>query len=135
VTHWPAVEAVGPPRNPNSRQLSCLLRARHERQHGRTAEQRYERPSPHGARPSSGLGPHITTPLRKRAAVHHSKNCALMSQMGQLRSSEVVRRMTALTLEADLAGSRRDVSEVPTAVIAAVRRTGFMEYRRRITPV
>jgi hypothetical protein len=33
-------------------------------------------------RPSSGLGPHITTPLRKNAALHHSKNCALMSQMG-----------------------------------------------------
>jgi hypothetical protein len=33
--------------------------------------------------PSSGLGPDITTPLRKNAAVHHSKNCALMSQMGQ----------------------------------------------------
>src|SRR5262249_41752098 len=31
----------------------------------------------------------------------------------QLRSSEDVRRMTVLTLEADLAGSRRDVSEVP----------------------
>jgi hypothetical protein len=30
--------------------------------------------------PSSGLGPHITTPLRKNAAVHHGKNCALMSQ-------------------------------------------------------
>src|SRR5262249_61452876 len=96
--------------------------------------QRYDRRLHHVARPSSGLGPHNTTPLRKRAAVHHSKNCALMSQMGQLRSSEVVRRMTALTLEADLAGSRRDVSEVPTAVIAAVRRPGFMEYRRRITP-
>jgi hypothetical protein len=25
-------------------------------------------------------GPHITTPLRKNAAVHHGKNCALMSQ-------------------------------------------------------
>src|SRR5262249_3042868 len=35
--------------------------------------------------PSSGLGPHITTPLRKNAAVHHSKNCALMSQMGHER--------------------------------------------------
>src|SRR5215468_4009066 len=33
-------------------------------------------------RPSSRLGPHITTPLRKNAAVHHNKNCALMSQMG-----------------------------------------------------
>src|SRR5262249_41892545 len=35
--------------------------------------------------PSSGLGPDITTPLRKDAAVHHSKNCALMSQMSQTR--------------------------------------------------
>src|SRR5262245_3593213 len=26
--------------------------------------------------PSSGLGPHITTPLRKNAAVHHGKNYA-----------------------------------------------------------
>jgi hypothetical protein len=33
--------------------------------------------------------------------------------IGQLRSSEDVRRMTVLTLEADLAGSRRDVSAVP----------------------
>jgi hypothetical protein len=32
--------------------------------------------------PSSGLAPDITTPLRKNAAVHHSKNCAMMSQMG-----------------------------------------------------
>jgi hypothetical protein len=32
--------------------------------------------------PSSGLGRDITTPLRKNAAVHHSKNCAMMSQMG-----------------------------------------------------
>ena len=37
------------------------------------------------AHASSGLGPHSTTPLRKNAAVHHSKNCALMSQMGQSR--------------------------------------------------
>jgi len=29
--------------------------------------------------------PHVTTPLHPNAAVHHSKNCALMSQMGQLR--------------------------------------------------
>ena len=35
-----------------------------------------------GRAPSSDLRPHITTPLRKNAAVHHSKNCALMSQMG-----------------------------------------------------
>jgi hypothetical protein len=36
-------------------------------------------------RPSSGLAPHLTTPLRDKAAVHYSKNCALMSQMGQKR--------------------------------------------------
>jgi hypothetical protein len=33
--------------------------------------------------PPQALRPHITTPLRKNAAVHHSKNCALMSQMGR----------------------------------------------------
>jgi hypothetical protein len=55
-----------------------------------TAEKRYERPSPHGARPSSGLGPHITTPLLKNAAVHHSKNCALMSQL-KSHGSEMAR--------------------------------------------
>ena len=33
--------------------------------------------------PSSGLGRDITTPLRKNAAVHHSKNCAMMSQLGR----------------------------------------------------
>src|SRR6516165_6873960 len=37
--------------------------------------------------PSSGLAPDITTPLRKNAAVHHSKNCAMMSQMGQTEKS------------------------------------------------
>src|SRR5262245_7726174 len=47
----------------------------------RAAEQPDEIAASHG-RPSSGLGPHITTPLWKNAAVHYSKNCALMSQMG-----------------------------------------------------
>src|SRR5262249_23700123 len=61
-----------------------LLRARRERPRGRAAEQRDELASPH-AHPSSGLGPHITTPLRKNVAVHHSKNWALMSQMSQTR--------------------------------------------------
>src|SRR5262249_36386869 len=54
-----------------------LLRACDERPRRCTAEQRYERASPHGRR-SSGFGPHITTPWWKNAAVHHS--CALMSQ-------------------------------------------------------
>jgi hypothetical protein len=54
-----------------------LLRAR--RPCGRrAAEQRDELAPPHG-RPSSGLGLHISTPLCKNVAVHHSKNCALMS--------------------------------------------------------
>jgi len=35
------------------------------------------------ASPSSGLGPHISTPLRNNAAVHHNKNRAMMSQIGQ----------------------------------------------------
>jgi hypothetical protein len=35
--------------------------------------------------------------LHPNAAVHHSKNYAPMSQMGQIRSSDVVRRTTALT--------------------------------------
>jgi hypothetical protein len=43
--------------------------------------------------PSSGLGPDITTPLRKKAAVHHSKNCAMMSQMGQARHVVRSRRL------------------------------------------
>jgi copper oxidase (laccase) domain-containing protein len=35
------------------------------------------------------LRAHVTTPLRKNAAVHHSKNCALMSQMGQNEKSRL----------------------------------------------
>jgi hypothetical protein len=38
---------------------------------------------------------HITTPLRKDAAVHHSKNCALMSQLGQERRIGAVRNISA----------------------------------------
>jgi hypothetical protein len=59
------------------------------------------------------------SPSANAAVHHHSKSSALMSQMGQLRSSEDVRRTTALTLEADLAGSRRDVSDVPGRDILA----------------
>jgi len=36
--------------------------------------------------PSSGLGITLPHRLRKKAAVHHSKNRAMMSQMGQNRS-------------------------------------------------
>jgi hypothetical protein len=43
------------------------------------------------------LGPHITTPLRKNAAVHHSKDCALMSQMGQIPSFGDVGSMSGLS--------------------------------------
>src|SRR5262249_20551074 len=42
---------------------------------------------------------------------------------GQIRPSDDVRRTTALTLEADLAGSRRDVSEVPQAVLSRRSKT------------
>src|SRR5262245_1615948 len=47
----------------------------------RAAEQRDEGAPPHG-HPSSGLARTFTTPSRNNAAVHHSKSCALMSQMG-----------------------------------------------------
>src|SRR5262249_12380713 len=59
-----------------------LLRARCERPRRRlAAEQRDEIAAPH-RRSFSGFEPHITTPLRTNAAVHHSKDSALMSQMG-----------------------------------------------------
>src|SRR5262249_4751192 len=35
----------------------------------------------------AGLGPHLTTPLCKNVAVHHSKNCALMSNRARSESS------------------------------------------------
>jgi hypothetical protein len=35
------------------------------------------------------LGPDVTTHLCKNAAVHHSKNCALMSQMGDKRTMDL----------------------------------------------
>jgi hypothetical protein len=46
--------------------------------------------------PFSGLGPHITTPLREDAAVHHSKNCVMMSQMGHSRRFQDARDMSDL---------------------------------------
>jgi hypothetical protein len=39
-----------------------------------------------------------------------------------------VRRTTALTLEADLAGSRRDVSEVPEAVVSTRSKKRLFDY-------
>jgi hypothetical protein len=56
---------------------------RRDRPRRRAAEQRDELASPHGR-----LGPHISTPLCKNVAVHHSKNCALMSQMDQKMTSD-----------------------------------------------
>src|SRR5262245_24408984 len=67
-------------RMPRGQFQGRLLRACCERPRRRAADERDEVASPHG-RASSGLGSHFTTPLRKNAAVHHSKNCALMSQM------------------------------------------------------
>src|SRR5262245_320284 len=75
------VSERGAPQETNNRHRR-LLRPRRERPRRRAAEERDELASPH-AQPTSGLGPYITTPLRKNAAVHHSKNCALMSQMGR----------------------------------------------------
>jgi putative tryptophan/tyrosine transport system substrate-binding protein len=43
---------------------------------------------------------------------------------GQIQSSDDVRRMTPLTLEADLAGSRCDVSEVPLAAVSRCNKGG-----------
>jgi hypothetical protein len=60
--------------------------------------------------PSSGLGPDITTPLRKNAAVHHSKNCALMSQMGHTRSFGDVCLMSGLPRKRTQVG-HREMSE------------------------
>jgi hypothetical protein len=63
--------------------------------------------------PSSGLGPHITTPMRKNAAVHHSKNCALMSHMGRLGHSAMSGSMSGLPPKADLNASSRHDVQVP----------------------
>src|SRR5215472_19032419 len=64
------------------------VRASSRRSRGRAATSRASRAN-HlilPASPTSDLGPHISTPLCKNVAVHHSKNCALMSQMGQIPS-------------------------------------------------
>lgn len=44
-------------------------------------------------------------PLRKDAAAHHSKNCALMSQMGQKLTSTAAPARSALAREADRSNS------------------------------
>jgi hypothetical protein len=71
------------------------LRARREWPRRGTAEHRDELASPH-AHPSSDLGPHITTPLRKNAAVHPSKNCALCRRWVRLGHSAMVGSMSGL---------------------------------------
>src|SRR5262249_57234413 len=63
-----------------------LLRTRRERPCRSTAEQRDEIASPHG-RLSSGLGRTYHT-VAQEPTVHYSKNCAMMSQMGQTRPSK-----------------------------------------------
>jgi hypothetical protein len=79
--------------NPGGPELLCDIfasitrsnvRASSRRSRGRAATSRASRAN-HlilPASPISGLGPHISTPLCKNVAVHHSKNCALMSLMG-----------------------------------------------------
>src|SRR4029077_2208377 len=89
-------EGVLAPRNPMVGSLpGCCARAASGHVI-RAAEKRDDVASPHG-HPSSGLGPHITTPLRKNAAVHDSKNCALMSQMGHNRLTEGCPRRVRFT--------------------------------------
>jgi hypothetical protein len=52
--------------------------------------------------------------LRKKAAVHHSKNCAMMSQMGrQAQPFGDVCSMSGLPPKADLNASSRHVAQVP----------------------
>jgi len=71
--------------------------------------------------------------LHPNAAVHHSKNCALMSQMGHTRSFDDVR------LNVRFAQKRTSVDGPQNAipVIAVIRGTGITEYLvaiARITP-
>jgi len=65
---------------------------------------------------SSGLGPDITTPLRKNAAVHHSKNCALMSQMGLGR----VKTFSCKRSELEEVATRAIFPDFDYALIAAI---------------
>jgi hypothetical protein len=51
--------------------------------------------------------------LCKNVAVHHSKNCALMSQMGHDRSFCDVRRTTALAPKPEVHPRSCDVAQVP----------------------
>jgi len=56
-------------------------------------------------------------------ASHHNGNSS-----ERRRNPPDVRRTTALTLEADLAGSRRDVSEVPEAVVSTRSKKRLFDY-------
>jgi hypothetical protein len=103
-----------------------LLRLRRERPRRRAAEQRDELAPPHG-RPSSGLGPHITTPLRKNAAVHHSKNCALMSQMGQTEKSRQRDGAAGLPSTADIFEECCHGRCAPKATVGQVHRRRNLE--------
>src|SRR5207245_3531500 len=47
ATHWPWDERRARDKEPDGRQLGGLLRTRRERPRSRTAEERYERASPH----------------------------------------------------------------------------------------
>jgi putative ABC transport system substrate-binding protein len=63
--------------------------------------------------------------LRKNAAVHHSKNCALMSQMGQERRISAVCNISALPPRADV---RADIVKPPVSANCG-------HYWRSIEPV
>jgi hypothetical protein len=76
--------------------------------------------------------------LHPNAAVHHSKNCALMSQMGQELRIGAVRNISALPPRADVgadiveppvSANKRHRPEYPFAWLRQrFRGTGVMEY-------
>ena len=71
--------------------------------------------------PSSGLGPDITTPLRKDAAVHHSKNCVMMSQTGPIASNWPLADLRFAGLADGLLTNHRTSRPVTTEVTTVIR--------------
>jgi hypothetical protein len=88
-----------------------LLTARHRwPRRRRAAKQRDELPSHHWGAPSSGLFRTLLHRCARKAAVHHSKNCVMLSQMGQERRIGAVRNISALPPRADVGA---DIVEPP----------------------
>jgi hypothetical protein len=61
-------------------------------------------------------GPHITTRLQKNAAVHHSRNCAMMSQMGLGR----VKTFSCKSSKLEEVATRAIFPDFDYALIAAI---------------